>query len=100
VLAFFLAKQHKGRDYMMAIPLDDGRDTGQGTPLEWILFTTRTKSIQVCVKTGIHPSRFSMIKNGYCEPTPNEKESIAGALGLKATDIFYPLRVETSGQNE
>jgi len=42
------------------------------------------------VLTGIHQSKLSLIERGYIEPTKQEKELIARALGFSANKIDWP----------
>jgi predicted transcriptional regulator len=42
------------------------------------------------ILTGIHQSKLSLIERGYIEPTKQEKELIARALGFSANKIDWP----------
>lgn len=39
-------------------------------------------------RSGVHPSRLSLIENDLAVPTANERKRIAEALGLDAGEIF------------
>jgi DNA-binding XRE family transcriptional regulator len=42
------------------------------------------------VSTGIHQSKLSLIERGFIEPSKQEKESIARALGFSTNEIDWP----------
>jgi transcriptional regulator with XRE-family HTH domain len=42
------------------------------------------------VLTGIHQSKLSLIERGYIEPSKQEKELIARALGFSENEIDWP----------
>jgi transcriptional regulator with XRE-family HTH domain len=51
----------------------------------------RTKEVtqfDLRLKTGIHPSRVSLIEHGYIEPREDEKRRLAKALGVMPEEIF------------
>lgn len=39
-------------------------------------------------RSGIHPSRLSLIENDLTTPTANERRAISEALGVPAEEIF------------
>ena len=40
--------------------------------------------------TGIHQSKLSLIERGYVKPSNEEKEALAGALGVSIDEIQWP----------
>ena len=56
--------------------------------LRKIRFEQRVTQIDLMVKTGIWPSRISLLENGYLQPKPDEKEKLARALGVKIEELF------------
>ena len=51
-------------------------------------FFKRIPQIQLWLKTGIHYSTISRIECGYIEPTDEQKEILAEALGVKKEWLF------------
>jgi len=51
-------------------------------------FFKRIPQIQLWLKTGIHYSTISRIECGYIEPTDEQKEKLAEALGVKKEWLF------------
>jgi transcriptional regulator with XRE-family HTH domain len=42
--------------------------------------------------TGIHQSKLSLIERGYVTPSDEEKEALAGALGVAVDEIQWPVQ--------
>jgi len=51
-------------------------------------FKKRKSQIQLFKETGIWPSKISYIENGYWNPSEEEKEKLAKALGVKKEWLF------------
>ena len=54
---------------------------------------------QLALKAGLSPSRYWQIESGEgSEPSRDEKDAVAAALGVKAADIAWPtfLQVQAS----
>ncbi len=51
-------------------------------------FFKRIPQIQLWLKTGVHYSTISRIECGYIEPTDEQKEKLAEALGVKKEWLF------------
>jgi transcriptional regulator with XRE-family HTH domain len=48
----------------------------------------RVTQYQLRVITGIHPSKISLIENGFVEPREDEIKKLSTALGVKPEEIF------------
>ena len=51
-------------------------------------FFKQIPQIQLWIETGIHYSTISRIECGYIEPTDEQKEKLAKALGVKKDWLF------------
>lgn len=49
----------------------------------------------LAAKAGLHPDRYWRIEKGYTDPTPQECEAIAVALGA-AVDVVFPALQQTA----
>jgi len=52
-------------------------------------FQKRYTQLDIRLKTGIHQSKISNFERGYLIPREDEKNRIAKALGIKASDIDW-----------
>ena len=55
-------------------------------------FFKRKPQIKLWLETGIHYSTISRIENGYVQPTEEQKEKFAEALGVKK-DWLFPKKI-------
>jgi transcriptional regulator with XRE-family HTH domain len=60
--------------------------------MDLVTARAREKKTQwdIRLATGIHQSKLSLIERGYIAPSSEEKEAIAGALGIAADEIQWP----------
>lgn len=52
------------------------------------LFDRRISQFALSMKSGVHPSRISLIENDLAVPTANERKKISEALGMSPKEIF------------
>ena len=48
----------------------------------------RKTQVEVALETGLSQTAISNFENDVAEPTPDEKEILAGCLGVSVNDIF------------
>lgn len=48
----------------------------------------RITQMDIQLATGITQSKLSLIENLYVEPTPDEREALAKALGVSEAELF------------
>ena len=58
------------------------------TRLREARFHARKPQIQLWLETGIHYSTISRIECSYIEPTEDQKDKLAGSLGVKKDWLF------------
>ena len=58
------------------------------SPLREKRFFAEVSIYELGLKTGIQPSKISLIERGYKAPSPDEKKKLAIALGCETTEIF------------
>lgn len=51
-------------------------------------FYAKNPQIKLWLETGIHYSTISRIECGYIEPTEDQKDKLAGSLGVKKDWLF------------
>lgn len=59
-----------------------------GNRLRVVRAEKRVTQFRLSMATGIIQSRLSQMENDLINPTPEEREKIAGALGVKVQDIW------------
>lgn len=58
------------------------------SPLRTKRFFAQLSIYDLHLKTGIQPSKISLIERGYQTARPDEKEKLAEALGCEVEEIF------------
>ena len=56
--------------------------------LREIRVVKRVTQFQLRIVTGIHPSKISLIENGFVQPRGDEVKKLSKALGVSPEEIF------------
>jgi transcriptional regulator with XRE-family HTH domain len=52
------------------------------------LFDKKISQFELSRRSGVHPSRLSLIENGLTVPTAGERKKISEAIGMPPEEIF------------
>ena len=52
------------------------------------IFDKKISQFELSRRSGVHPSRLSLLENDLTTPTANERKRISEALGMSAEEIF------------
>ena len=55
------------------------------------IFEVRISQFELAKRSGVHPSRLSLIENDLTAPTENERKKISEALEMSLGEIFGEL---------